>query len=196
MIKAHAEKIAAQGYRCLIPDVYHGKIGVDKEEASHLLSKLDWVRAVDEIKEAVAYLRADGAVTVGAIGFCMGGALALAAAQHADIQAAQPFYGTPSPELCQPENVKAPVQLHVGELDEYKGFSDAATMSEWADKINAAGGSAVCHVYPDCSHAFLNVGDEGVAKRDHMGFPHPPPAAQELAWQRVFDFFGKHLLKA
>lgn len=25
---------------CLVPDLYKGKIGVDKEEASHLLSKL------------------------------------------------------------------------------------------------------------------------------------------------------------
>lgn len=38
---------------------------------------------------------------VGAIGFCMGGALTLCAAQHAGIDAANPFYGLPGPEICQ-----------------------------------------------------------------------------------------------
>lgn len=37
IIKAHAEKISSDGeYRCLVPDLYKGKIGVDKEEASHV----------------------------------------------------------------------------------------------------------------------------------------------------------------
>jgi carboxymethylenebutenolidase len=40
---------------------------VDKEEASHLMSKLDWVQAVDEIKQAVDFLRADGASKVGLV---------------------------------------------------------------------------------------------------------------------------------
>lgn len=38
---------------------------------------------------------------MGAIGFCMGGALTLCAAQHAGIDAANPFYGLPGPEICQ-----------------------------------------------------------------------------------------------
>lgn len=37
IIKAHALKInKAGGYRCLVPDLYKGKIGVDKEEAAHV----------------------------------------------------------------------------------------------------------------------------------------------------------------
>jgi carboxymethylenebutenolidase len=36
---------------------------------------------------------------VGAIGFCMGGALTLLAAEYSGIDAAAPFYGTPPPEL-------------------------------------------------------------------------------------------------
>ena len=31
-----------QGYRCLIPDLYKGKLGVNVEEAHHLMSNLDW----------------------------------------------------------------------------------------------------------------------------------------------------------
>ena len=193
LVKGHAINIAAQGYRCLIPDVYHGKIGVDKEEASHLLSKLDWMRAVDEIKQAVEYLRNDGAIKIGAIGFCMGGALSLAAAQHADIQCAQPFYGSPSPQLAQPENIKVPVALHFGALDTMAGFSDPDTARTLAEKMNAAGGCAVAYIYEQCGHAFLNPGEEGIAKREHMEFPEPPVEQQNLAWERVFAFFEEHL---
>jgi carboxymethylenebutenolidase len=38
-----------------------GKVGVDKEEATHLMNNLDWQQAVQEIKQAVDYLRGDGA---------------------------------------------------------------------------------------------------------------------------------------
>jgi carboxymethylenebutenolidase len=193
LVKAHAAKIAAHGYRCLIPDVYHGEIGVNKEEASHLLSKLDWPRAVQEVTQAVEHLKAEGAARVGVIGFCMGGALSVAAAQHSGVACAQPFYGLPGPEIAQPENVKAPVLMHAGELDTMTGFSDPAGMTAYAAQISAAGGDAQCHVYPACGHAFLNDGEEGEAKRDHMGFPHPPTAQRELAWERVVAFFDKHL---
>lgn len=38
---------------CLIPDLYKGKVGVDKEEASHLYSNLNFVAAVDELKQVL-----------------------------------------------------------------------------------------------------------------------------------------------
>ena len=38
---------------------------------------------------------------MGVVGFCMGGALSFAAAQHAKVAAAAPFYGTPNPGICQ-----------------------------------------------------------------------------------------------
>ena len=50
-------------------------------------------------------------------GFCMGGGLALAAAQSAGVDCAVPFYGMPPVELCQPETLKVPIQGHFGELD-------------------------------------------------------------------------------
>lgn len=190
----HALHISQQGYRCLVPDIYKGKIGVDKEEASHLLSKLDWAQAVQEIKQAVEWLRSQGAPKVGCTGFCMGGALTLLAAQHAGVDAAAAFYGIPGADFCQPENIKVPIQLHFGQLDDMKGFSDPETAKAFADKANAAGGKAELFIYPDCGHGFLNVGDEGVEKRAHMGFPEPPnDDARNQAWERVFRLFGDNV---
>ena len=35
-IKELAQMISKEGFRCLVPDLYKGKIGVDAEEASHV----------------------------------------------------------------------------------------------------------------------------------------------------------------
>lgn len=92
-IKSHARKIAAQGgYRVLIPDIYKGKIGVDAEEASHLMGSLDFAKAVTEISHAAAYLKETGSPRVGVVGFCMGGALTMGAlAASKDLSCGQPF---------------------------------------------------------------------------------------------------------
>ena len=51
------------------------------------------------------------------------------------MDAAVPFYGLPQEGLCQPQNIKVPVQLHFGRLDQFKGFSDP-------DVSDAAGAAA------------------------------------------------------
>lgn len=65
-----------------------------------LMTNLDFPAAVKELGEAVAYLKSSGASKVGVVGFCMGGALTFAAAQHAGVNAAAPFYGIPDPAIC------------------------------------------------------------------------------------------------
>ena len=152
-VKAQAERIAAGGYRCLVPDLYKGKLAEDKEEAAHLMTSLDFQAAVGELGEAAQFLRAEGSPKVGVVGFCMGGALSLAAAQHAAVDCAAPFYGTPQAGAATPEGIAAagvPCLVSVGALDQNKGFSDPATMRVYAEKINAAGGTAEFVEYPDC----------------------------------------------
>lgn len=88
------DKIAAQGFTCLTPDLFRGKVAKDTEEAGHLLTGLDWDSAVEDIDAAAEHLHSLGCKKVGVIGFCMGGALSIAAittSKH--IHAAAPFYG-------------------------------------------------------------------------------------------------------
>lgn len=49
------------GARVLIPDIYKGKVGVDAEEAHHLMSNLDFPGAVKEISEAAVRAESDSA---------------------------------------------------------------------------------------------------------------------------------------
>ena len=68
-IRKQAELISRMGYRCLVPDLYRGKIGVDMEEAEHLMNSLDFVAATDSITKAVNFLREAGSKRVGVVGF-------------------------------------------------------------------------------------------------------------------------------
>lgn len=191
IVKDHASYIAERCHaRCFIPDIYHGKSTVDKEEASHLMNNLDWQRAVQEINECVEFLRRSGCKHVGVVGFCMGGALACAVGQHGNVDCAVAFYGTPPAGLAQPENVHVPMQLHCGPLDDHAGFSDVDTVEAWAGKC----ASATAYVdYEGCGHGFLNTGELAAELRAKMGFPTPSKDMQTRAWDRLAAFFEKHL---
>jgi|TARA_B100000513_G_scaffold159516_1_gene76941 carboxymethylenebutenolidase len=158
MIKEHALKIAAQGYRVLIPDVYKGKLGVDKEEAHHLMSNLDFPAAVVEIGDAASYLKEEGAPHVGVVGFCMGGALALgAAAKSANITAAAPFYGVNFGLFSAEELVGTAIQGHFGREDKMMGFSDAATGEKLEATLSAAGVEAQTFIYDKVRRAYMYI---------------------------------------
>ena len=58
-ITAQAERIASEGgYRVLIPDLYKGKLGLNVEEAHHLMSNLDWPAAKGAIPHHAVATRA------------------------------------------------------------------------------------------------------------------------------------------
>src|SRR5262245_47444156 len=78
-IKGVAGRLAAAGYRALVPDLYRGKVGLDKKEAEHLMSGLNFGDAAgQDIRGAVQYLKHDSP-KVAVMGFCMGGALTVLA---------------------------------------------------------------------------------------------------------------------
>ena len=79
-IKGVADKLAAAGYRALVPDLYRGKVALEHHEAEHLMNSLNFGDAAgQDVRGAVQYLKASGSTKVGVTGFCMGGALTLLA---------------------------------------------------------------------------------------------------------------------
>src|SRR5882762_8684416 len=96
-IKEMADRLAAEGFVALAPDLYHGELAAHDEmdKAGHLMSSLPPDRAARDMGGAVDYLlgRDDtSGAAVGVIGFCMGGMLTLllAAGQGDKIGAAVP----------------------------------------------------------------------------------------------------------
>src|SRR5262249_37822999 len=77
-----ADRFARAGYNALAPDLYKGRVTSEPDEASHLMTGLDFPGAThQDLKGAVTYLNTKGN-KVAVMGFCMGGALTIAAAVH------------------------------------------------------------------------------------------------------------------
>jgi carboxymethylenebutenolidase len=182
-IRAYLDRLAHAGFIVLAPDLYHGASTKEPEEAARLMGQLSWPKALDEIAGAVAYLHKHPRCIgkVGVMGFCMGGALAFAAAatDH-EISAAVPFYGIP-PESAKIDvgSIKAPVLAHFASRDLWATADGAKAIQ---GQIKQNGGSMELHVY-EADHAFMN---------EHRQEVHNPEAAKQ-AWDRTLEFLHKHL---
>ncbi|HMO53267.1 MAG TPA: dienelactone hydrolase family protein, partial [Tepidiformaceae bacterium] len=55
-IKGIADRFAAEGFVALAPDMYHGKLTSEPDEAGKLLMALNIQGAENDLKGAVAYL--------------------------------------------------------------------------------------------------------------------------------------------
>ena len=181
-IKDIARRFAAEGFVALAPDLYHGQVVSEPNEARKLIMALDMEAAVGEIQRAVDFLLQQPFVAgpkVGLTGFCMGGRLVLMTALADDrLGAAVPFYGSPL-TAEQAGQVKAPVLGLYGELD---GGIPAESVREMQKGLNAAGIPNDFVIYPGAQHAFFN---------DTRPSYHPQAAAD--AWQRALAWFHRYL---
>lgn len=180
-IKDVATRFAMQGYVTLAPDLYHGKSTVEAEEASHLMSELDWNRAVDEIAGAVRYLRdVESVDRVGVVGFCMGGALTVLAATLPGVDAYVSFYGFPPAPAQKIDAISAPGLILFGENE---GFFSVPDSQAFAARQRGKGRETEVVVYPGAGHAFFN--------NDRPDVFHAVSAND--AWRRTLAHFGRHL---
>src|SRR5580698_5169402 len=89
-IKDVSDRMAAEGFVALAPDLYHGKATTEPDEAGKAAMALEVDTAAHDMSGAVdELLRRSTGDKVGVIGFCMGGGLALVlATQRPDAVAA------------------------------------------------------------------------------------------------------------
>ncbi len=182
-IKEVAERFAREGFVALAPDLYHGQAASEPDEARKLAMGLDRVRAVAEIAAAAKYLKSLDAVApkkIGAVGWCMGGGLALStAAETSELAAAIAFYGRPL-DKGDVAKLRVPVLGLYGELDQ--GIPVAA-VREFEEELKKGGVVHEIHVYPGAQHAFFNDTRPQIYKAD---------AAQD-AWKKTLAWFRKYL---
>jgi carboxymethylenebutenolidase len=67
-IKEVAERFAREGFIALAPDLYHGQVAEEPDEARKLAMALDRNRAVNEIRAAAGYLKSLDTTTPKKIG--------------------------------------------------------------------------------------------------------------------------------
>ncbi len=188
-IRGVADRLAAAGYRALVPDLYRGRSTVEAEEAHHLMSHLDFGdAAAQDVRGAVQFLKASGSGRVGVTGFCMGGALTILAAVHVrELDAAVPWYGLPPLEFVDAAAITAPMLGHWAVRDEFFKISDVDALEA---RLRAAGRAFEFHRY-DCKHAFANeTQTPGHETLPALGYD---AAAAALAWQRTEAFLARHL---
>jgi len=185
-IKDVAERFAREGFVALAPDLYHGQVADEPDEARKLAMALDAQRAVQEIAAAARHLKKLDQVVpqkVGVVGWCMGGGLALStAAHHADlIGAAVAFYGRPL-TASDTARLEAPV---LGLYAEHDHGIPVEAVRAFEAELKRRNVPHEVRVYPDTSHAFFN---------DTRPQIYQAAAAQD-AWERTLAWFRKYLVE-
>lgn len=175
-----ADRFAAAGFNALAPDLFHGRVTQDADEASHLMHGLDFPGAThQDIRGAVDHL-AGLSGKVGVLGFCMGGALTIAAAVHVPgLAAAVCFYGIPPQDFADPAQIRIPFQGHFARRDDW---CTPAAVDVLEAAVQQAGVPMEIHRY-DTAHAFFNERRPEVYDA----------ACASLAWQRSVAFLDAHL---
>lgn len=183
-IKDVADRLAAEGFVALAPDLYHGESASEPNEAKKLAMALDRARAISEIGAAASYLKGLDAVQpkkIGVMGWCMGGALALssAAANSQAFAAVVCFYGRPL-EAGDVAKLSTPTLGIYGELD---GGIPQSLVHAFDNELEKNGTPHHIHTYAGAEHAFFN--------NDRPEVYHPEAAAD--AWQRTLAWLRQYL---
>ena len=116
-VRRACESLAGAGFLAVAPDLYDGKATIDPAQAEQLLGGLDEPAAIQMLRSLVATLQTrNGVLRVGAIGFSVGGSMALSIAD-VGVAAAVAYYGTGEPKDV--SRIRCPVLGHFAEEDEW-----------------------------------------------------------------------------
>ncbi len=186
-IVAVTERLAQAGFVAMAVDHYRGAATTEPDEAGKLMMGLDIEQVAADLAAAADHLLGQPQVSsssVGVVGFCMGGGLALLAPTVSDgISCASAFYpAMPWPHYAPDWSRYAGKAAIV-----HKAVSDepgtGPVIAEYAAAIAAAGGEVELFEYPESVHAFFNDDRPEVYQ----------PANAEQAWERTVGFLREHL---
>jgi carboxymethylenebutenolidase len=181
------DRFAEAGFVALAPDLYHGVKTDEPDEAMRMMMALAMDPAAKDIAGAARFLfecdptNGNG---IGAVGFCMGGSLALWSATLApQLTATVGFYPALPWERMSPQwpsYAGKAAMIHCSEED---GTSSAAGIQQAKAAIEEAGGSVELFDYPGTRHAFFNDDRPDVFDA----------AASATAWDRTTEFLRDRL---
>jgi len=188
-----AENLARHGYVALVPDMFwrieprfERKDESGMADAFAVVQQFDFAAAAGDIQSTHAHLLSMGECTgkVGAVGFCLGGGLAFAAATMSRVDgrgldAAVCYYGSAINDLLgHVDALECPCQFHYGSNDAY---IPAEKIEEVERALGDRPGVEI-HLY-EAGHAFSNW--DAPSMYDE--------AAAAAAWSRTLAFLDAHL---
>ncbi len=199
-IRSVADRVAAEGYVALAPDVFHRTApGIELkydaaglERGIGLMNQVQTSEAMADVSGALDYLKSRrevGGRGTGTMGFCFGGHLAYLAACELPIAAAVSFYGggvavgapggEAPPTIARTPKITGSVLCLFGEKDGYIPLAQAAAIKE---ALAAAHVDHEVVVYPGVGHGFFC--DE---RADYDA------TSAEDAWHRLTGLFRRTL---
>lgn len=180
-----AQKLAADGFVVAVPDLYHGKVATEPNDAQKMVMVMtsNLEKAIKEIIGALDTVKAMPNVEpkkLGLMGFCVGGFLAYKTAEaYPGLGVLVSFYGGGyDPTPADAAKVTAPVKAFYGSQDSYVPPEQIAKIEK---TFKDAGKDITVHVY-DAGHAFINP-DHGMGNE----------AAAADAWPKAVKYLKENL---
>lgn len=184
-IRGICDSLAREGFLALVPDLYHGETTEQPDEAEQKMMAMDMDRAVTEMSGAVDFLaghEGHRGERIGALGFCLGGGLAVwAASVNSKIAATVSYYYVMPHGKPDFSHIPGPVLGHFGTADEFVSVDDARKLEQ---EMRDAGVPVEFHFYDDVGHAFMN-------ETDRLGTYDPEMAG--MSWNRTIAFLQANL---
>ena len=178
------DRFAKAGFTALAPDLYEGQTATGPDEAGRLMMAIEIGETAKVLRGAVKALLAHPACSsrkVGAIGFCMGGQLALyAGTLDPNVGAIVDFYGIHPKVPVDYSKLQAQV---LGIFAEKDTFVNAEAVEALERDLKKAGKQVTTKTYKNVDHAFFNDSRPDVYHAENA----------RHAWELTVSFLGKHL---
>lgn len=187
-MRGFTDDFAAQGYVAICPDLFWRlQPGVQIipsapdafQKAIPLGRAIDTDKAVDDLKAAMAFLRAHSACNgrIGTVGYCLGGLMAFLMAARSDADCNVGYFGVGiERHIAEAAKIAKPLMLHIPEKDRHVPPEAQAIVKEGLK------GKAELLLYPNADHAFNRV-DAASYDKD----------VTALAYDRSASFLKRHL---
>jgi carboxymethylenebutenolidase len=171
------DDLAAEGFVALAPSVYGDRSTTDPAVAEEMLSTFGEPWVVPSGLESLDHLRTLSAPggPVFTVGFSAGGGFALRLACEAEVGGSIAVYGILAPP--RDDGLRAPVQLHWAEVDEWEPPDAPA---RFVERLRERGVDVESFDYPGTQHSFFNA-----AAKEH------DPEAATLAFGRIVGFLRR-----
>ncbi len=156
-IRSVCDRLAGEGFFALAPDVYRGESATQPSEAEQKMMALSMEDAEQDVRAAAVFLADQPGVDglgLGAVGFCLGGGLALwAAATCPQIAAAVTYYYVMPHGKPDFNGIKGPVLGHFGTADAFISLREAKALET---ELRTAGVDVTFDKYTGAGHDFFN----------------------------------------
>ena len=185
-IRDVCDRLAAEGFVALAPDLYRGETTTEPDEAEQKMMAMSMDQAERDMRGAVDHLAQQNGVQgegIGTVGFCLGGGLAIwAATVNPKVRAAVTYYYVMPHGKPDFSKIAAPVLGHFGTADDFVPVDDAKALESEIDE--ATDQPVKFEFYEGAGHAFFN-------DTNRLGTYDADAAKQ--SWTRTVEFLHSNL---